>query len=129
VSRTASPETSKRFGRPERSSRAKSWCSRSRPPTPVRSRRSSSSGERCEARFRLLDAAGEPLDVEFRTKRDGHWLTETGLLEPWAEHQSETLPAGDYVLVLWHGGLAEQRIPVHLTAGGTTSLVVTLEPE
>jgi hypothetical protein len=87
------------------------------------------SGERCAARFRLLDAAGEPLDVEFRTKRDGHRLTETGLLEPWAEHESETLPAGDYVLVLWHDGLAEQRIPVHLAAGETTSLVVTLQPK
>lgn len=87
------------------------------------------SGERRGAQFRLLDASGDALPVLFQTKRENTWLSETWCFSPWAEHESESLPAGDYELVLWDDDVAEQRIPVHLAAGEVAELAVTLQPE
>jgi hypothetical protein len=87
------------------------------------------SGERRRARFRLLDADGTRVEEPFHARdAEGDRWDEAGLfLHPYT-HTSPTLPAGDYVLVLWDDDVAEERHPVRLVAGETTALAVTLHP-
>src|SRR5262249_30281334 len=51
-------------------------------------------------------------------------------LVPWAVNETaSSLPPGEYELVLWDDDLAEQRVPVHVVAGETTDVAVTLQPK
>jgi len=85
-------------------------------------------GVRREVGVRLLDAAGQPVEITFHAKGGNTDFSNRWKLPAWSTNESEVLPAGTYELVLTRDGFEDERLPVRLVAGEVTTLAVTLRP-